>query len=93
MQLVLMVAISTYVAEIDPTIPSQRFDNAVWLLLAAGLPLEALVRAPSNKLTDYYSVDHPPLTAHDAHHDALSVAYTLQHLLVSGHLQPDVYVS
>ena len=84
-----MVAISTYVSGVPPTIPPQRFDNAVKLLLAAGMPIEDLVRTPSNKLAAYYSVDHPVLTAHDARDDALSVAYTLQHLLASGKLKPD----
>lgn len=88
-----MVAISTYVSGVPPTIPPQRFDNAVKLLLAAGMPIEDLVRTPSNKLADYYSVDHPPLKGHDARDDALSVAYTLQHLLGSGKLQPDVFES
>lgn len=86
-----MMAISTYVAGIEPTIPAQRFDNAVKLLLAAGMPIEDLVRTPSNKLADYYSVDHPPLKGHDARDDALSVAYTLQHLLNSGKLKIEIF--
>ncbi len=82
-----MVAISCYVAGIEPEIPASRFDNAVKLLLAAGMPVEDLAKTPSNKLADYYSVDHPPLQGHDALDDALSVAYTLQHLLRAGQLE------
>lgn len=86
-----MLAISCYVAGIEPTIPANRFDNAVKLLLAAGMPVEDLARTPSNKLADYYDVNHPPLKGHDARDDALSVAYTVQHLLREGKLQSDVF--
>lgn len=78
-----MVAISCYIAGIEPSIPAHRFDNAVKLLLAGGMPIEDLVKTRSNKLADYYGVKHPPLQAHDALGDALSVAYTLQYLLRS----------
>lgn len=86
-----MVAISCYVAGIQPPIPAHRFDNAVKLLLAAGMPIEDLAKTPSNKLADYYGVDHPPLQGHDALDDALSVSYTLQHLMKAGKLQPDIF--
>ncbi len=86
-----MMAISCYVAGIQPLIPAHRFDNAVKLLLAAGMPVEDLARTPSNKLADYYGVDHPPLQGHDALDDALSVSYTLQHLMKAGKLQPEVF--
>jgi DNA polymerase III epsilon subunit-like protein len=86
-----MVAISCYVAGIAPSIPAYRFDNAVKLLIAAGMPIEDLARTPSNKLADYYGVEHPPLQGHDALDDALSVSYTLQYLLRTGKLQPDVF--
>ncbi|RWM95984.1 MAG: exonuclease domain-containing protein [Mesorhizobium sp.] len=86
-----MVAISCYVAGIPVSIPANRFDNAVKLLLAAGMPIEDLARTPSNKLADYYGVDHAPLRAHDALDDALSLTYTLQHLLKSEKLQADVF--
>lgn len=86
-----MVAISCYVAGVEPTIPAHRFDNAVKLLIAAGMPFEDLVRTPSNKLADYYGVEHPPLKGHDARDDALSVAYTLQHLLRVGKLQAELF--
>lgn len=86
-----MVAISCYVAGIAPPIPADRFDNAVKLLIAAGMPIEDLARTPSNKLADYYGVEHPPLRGHDALDDALSISYTLQHLMKTGKLQPDVF--
>lgn len=86
-----MVAISCYVAGIAPSIPAHRFDNAVKLLLAAGMPNEDLAKTRSNKLADYYGVKHPPLQAHDALGDALSVAYTLQYLARSEKLQKDAF--
>lgn len=86
-----MVAISCYVAGMQPPIPANRFDNAVKLLLAAGMPLEDLAKTPSNRLADYYGVEHPPLQGHDALDDALSVSYTLQHLLRGGKLTPAVF--
>lgn len=86
-----MVAISCYVAGIQTPIPAHRFDNAVKLLLAAGMPVEDLARTPSNKLADYYNVQHPLLQGHDALDDALSVSYTLQHLMMAGKLRPEVF--
>ncbi|NSZ15597.1 3'-5' exonuclease [Agrobacterium vitis] len=86
-----MVAISCYVAGIQPPIPAHRFDNAVKLLLAAGMPIEDLAKTPSDQLAVYYSVEHPPLQGHDALDDALSISYTLQHLMKAGKLQPNVF--
>ena len=86
-----MMAISCYVAGIRPSIPAHRFDNAAKLLVAAGMPVEDLARTPSSKLADYYGVAHPPLRGHDALDDALSIAYTLQHLLRSQILRPDAF--
>lgn len=86
-----MMAISTYVAGIQPPMPARRFDNAVRLLLAAGMPVEDLAKTPSNSLADYYGVEHPPLQGHDALDDALSVSYALQHLLRSGKLKPEEF--
>ena len=86
-----MIAISCYVAGIQPSIPATRFDNAVKLLIAAGMPIEDLARTPSNKLADYYGVEHPPLQGHDALDDALSVTYTLQHLMKTGKLRPEIF--
>jgi DNA polymerase III epsilon subunit-like protein len=86
-----MVAISCYVAGIPWAIPAHRFDNAVKLMIAAGMPIEDIGKTPSNKLADYYGVGHPPLQGHDALDDALSVAYAVQHLLRTGKLQPEVF--
>lgn len=86
-----MVAISCYVAGARPAIPAYRFDNAVKLLIAAGMPIEDLAKTPSNKLADYYGVEHPSLQAHDALDDALSISYTLQYLMMTGRLPPEVF--
>jgi len=86
-----MVAISCYVAGIPWAIPAHRFDNAVKLVIAAGMPVDDIAKTPSNKLADYYGVEHPPLQGHDALDDALSVTYALQHLLKTGKLQPEVF--
>ena len=88
-----MVAISCYIAGIAPPIPAHRFDNAVRLLVAAGMPNDDLAKTPSNKLADYYGVEHPPLRGHDALDDALSICYTLQHLLKAGKLRPEIFAS
>jgi hypothetical protein len=86
-----MMAISCYIAGIQAPIPAHRFDNAVKLLLAAGMPIEDLAKTPSNKLVAYYNVEHPSMRGHDAHDDALSVSYTLQFLIMAGKLQPEVF--
>lgn len=81
-----MMAISCYVAGIAPVLPATRFDNACRLLLRAGMPYEDLIRMRSNRLADYFAIKHPPLRGHDALDDALSVAYTIRHLLRAGSL-------
>jgi DNA polymerase III epsilon subunit-like protein len=43
----------------------------------------------SNRLADYYRIEHPPLQGHDALDDALSVTYVLQHLLKAGQLSAE----
>ena len=86
-----MVAISCYVAGIAPAIPAPRFDNAVKLVAAAGMPQEDIGRTPSNKLAAYYGVAPPALRGHDALDDALSVTYAVQHLLRTAKLHPDVF--
>lgn len=76
-----MVAISCYVEGFAPPIPVTQFGNACRLLLKAGMPYEDIKKTASNRLASYYEIDHPPLRAHDALDDALSIAYVLQHLL------------
>lgn len=86
-----MVAISCYVAGITPMIPAGRFDNAVKLVAAAGMPQQDIAQTPSNKLAEYFGVQHPPLRGHDALDDALSVSYAVQHLLRTKKLRPEVF--
>ena len=87
-----MMAISRYIAGIPATIPAHRSDNACKLLLAAGMPPEDLGTTRSNRLADYYGIEHSPLKAHDGLDDALSVAYALQHLLRNGKLSREHFL-
>ncbi|WP_298853497.1 hypothetical protein [uncultured Ruegeria sp.] len=87
-----MMAISCYVEGLKPPIPVVQFGNACDLLLKAGMPYEDLKVTRSNTLAAYYKIDHPPLRGHDALDDALSVAYTLQHLLQSSKLMPEDFL-
>lgn len=82
-----MVAISCYVEGIGPPIPIGQFGNACDLLLKAGMPYDDIKRTRSNSLSSYYEFNHEMLRGHDALDDALSVAYTLQHLLQNGALK------
>ena len=82
-----MVAISCYVEGFAPPIPAAQFGNACQLLLRAGMPYEDMRKTPSNRLAEYYRLEHPPLRGHDALDDALSVSYVLQHLLGQGKLK------
>ena len=81
-----MIAVSCWIAGIAPPLTPARFGNACDLLLTAGMPLEDVHKTRSNTLAAYYAVEHPPLRGHDGLDDALCVAYTLQHLLRTGHL-------
>jgi DNA polymerase III epsilon subunit-like protein len=76
-----MMAISCYIAGIDPCLPANRFDNACRLLIASGMSYEDLQQTRSSALADYFKIEHPPLRGHDALDDALSIAYVIQHLL------------
>ena len=87
----LMVAISGYIAGLAPPIPAHRFGNATGLLLAADMPLEALEKTRSSELADHFGIAHPALKAHDALDDALSLGYTLQHLLRTGRLGAEAF--
>ena len=55
------------------------------------MPLEDMQTTRSNKLANYFGIDHPPLRGHDALDDALSVAYVLQHLRRTGALSPSAF--
>jgi DNA polymerase III alpha subunit (gram-positive type) len=76
-----MVAISCYVAGIEPPIPATNFANACNLLLKAGMPYDDIKRVRSSGLSAYFELDTPPLKSHDALDDARNIAYVLQHLL------------
>lgn len=78
-----MMAISCYIAGIEPCLPAHRFDNACRLLLASGMSYEDLLQTRSGALADYFKLEHPPLRGHDALDDALSITYVIQHLLAS----------
>lgn len=86
-----MMAISCYVANIQPVIPAPQFDNACKLLLAGGMPYDDIKKTRSNMLAEYYRLDCPPLKGHDALDDALSVTYVLQHLLKNGELDVSAF--
>jgi DNA polymerase III epsilon subunit-like protein len=79
-----MLGVSCYIAGIEPPIPARRFDNAVKLMLAAGMPAADLAKTRSGQLADYFGIAHPALRAHDALDDARSLALALQHLLRTG---------
>ncbi|MAC79606.1 MAG: exonuclease [Rhodobacteraceae bacterium] len=83
-----MIAISCYVAGIEPVIPVDRFGNACNLLLKAGMALDDIHQTRSNTLAARFGIDHPPVQDHDGLDDALGVAWTLQHLLREGRLSP-----
>lgn len=87
-----MMAISCYVAGIEPSLPAQKFDNACRLMLAAGMPYDDIKRTRSNALADYFELEHPPLSEHDALDDSLSVAYVIQHLLREKRLSAEEFL-
>lgn len=76
-----MVAISCYIQGLTPSIPATQFGNACSLLLRAGMPYEDIRKTRSSGLADFLQIAHPPLQAHDALYDALSVAYVIQDML------------
>ena len=82
-----MVAISCFLAGLTPPIPAHQFGNACALLLRAGMPYEDIKSTRSSELADYFQVTHPPLRAHDALDDALSIGYVIQALLRQGKLR------
>lgn len=81
-----MIAISCYVEELAPPISATQFGNACALMLKAGMPYEDIKRTRSNRLAEYFNIEHPPLQGHDALDDALSVSYVVQELLGQGKL-------
>lgn len=81
-----LLAISTWIAGISAPIPARRFGNACNLLLRAGEPLAAVQALRSHSLCAHFGLSRPEGQAHDATHDARSVATALQHLLTTGRL-------
>ena len=84
-----MLAISCWVEGIAPPLGPEHFGNAAGLLLATDLDPDAVGRMRSNTICEALGVETPPLRAHDALGDALSVAYALQHLLRTGRLRTE----
>lgn len=85
-----LIAISCYVQGIALSIPVSQFGNACDLLLKAGMPYDDLKKTRSTTLAAYFGLEYPELHSHDALDDALSVAYVLQHLLLTGALDADM---
>jgi inhibitor of KinA sporulation pathway (predicted exonuclease) len=83
-----MMAISCYVAGINPIIPVQRFENITKFFLKSGMPYEDLLNTRSSGLASYYGIDTSALKAHDALDDTLSIVYALQHLCHTGKADP-----
>lgn len=81
-----LLAISSYVAGVIPSIPAHRFSHAGRLLLRAGMPWEDLKKTTSGHLAGYFGLHIPGNQHHDALDDAMSVAVTLQHFLKTGQL-------
>ena len=88
-----MIAISCYVQGLTPPLPIKRFGNACSLFLRAGVPQRDVDRMRSNTVADDLGIEHPPLQAHDALDDALSVAYALQQFLRDGRLSVSDFVA
>ena len=84
-----LIAISCWVEGIAPPMGPERFGNAAGLFLQTDLDPEFVGRLRSNTIAQALSVRTPPLRAHDALGDALSVAYALQHLLREGRLRAE----
>jgi len=83
-----MVAISCYVAGIEPPIPAVQFGNAPELFLAAGVPLDVIHGLRSNTMLDHFGLSLPDARGHDALGDARMVAEVLRHLMLEGRLHP-----
>lgn len=84
-----LMAISPWVAGIPAPLPATRFGNACTLLVKAGVPYEQVQTLRSHTLCAHFNLAPPESAAHDACHDALSVARVLQHLLRAERLRPD----
>ena len=83
-----MVAISCYVAGIDPPLPATRFGNAPVLFQMAGVPVDVIHGLRSNTMLDHFGLSLPDARGHDALGDARMVAEVLRHLMATGQLDP-----
>ncbi len=83
-----MIAISCYVAGIEPPIPATQFGNAPELFMAAGVPLDVIHELRSNTMLAHFGLSLPDARGHDALGDARMVAEVIRHLLKEGRLDP-----
>lgn len=81
-----LMAISCYVAGIEPPVAARRFDNACKLLLKAGMPYDDIRKTRSGRLPHYFNLPDAGPARHDGLEDARAVARVLQHLLREGQL-------
>lgn len=81
-----LMAITPYIAGIAATVPAQQFGNACTLLIKAGVPLDVVQNLRSHTLCAHFGLTPPAGHAHDAVHDAMSLAVVMQHLLISARL-------
>ncbi len=81
-----LMAISPYVEGIAAPIPAHRFGNACTLLIRAGESYDAVQSLRSHTLCAHFGLTPPAGRAHDARHDALSLASVIGHLLSLGRL-------
>lgn len=85
----IMIAVSCFVSGISPPMRIGRFGNVKDLFVKAGVPLADINRLSSGALSQHFGVIHDALHHHNALDDALSISYTLQHLLKTGRLSAD----
>lgn len=81
-----LMAISCYVAGIEPPIAAHRFDNACKLLLKAGMPYDDIRKTRSGRLPHYFNLPDAGPARHDGLEDARAIARVLQHLMREGRL-------
>ncbi|WP_137136465.1 exonuclease [Rhizobium sp. FKY42] len=82
-----LMAISCYIAGIEPPIPARRFDNACKLLLKAGMPYDDIKKTRSGRLPHYFNLPDAGPARHDGLEDARAITRVLQHLLLEERLK------
>lgn len=83
-----LMAISPWIVGIPAPMPAHRFGNACSLLLKAAVPSAEIEALRSQTLCAHFGLTPPDGSAHDACHDAMSLATVLRHLLGGGRLVP-----